>query len=305
MRICDAAETARRLPYDRLVPAIADVLRKRRDGGVHASARAHLPLPGDGTFLSMPAADERIAMTKLVSVCPGNRERGLPTVTGVVAAMDAATGAVLGLLDGYTLTARRTAALSAVAARVLAVRPDGPLVVVGAGTQARGHVEAFREVLGVREVTVCGRSRERAEALADFATGLGMAARVGDDVSKAVRGAALVVTATTSATPVLPDSLDAGTFVAAVGAFRPHMAELPATLVNAPATRLYCDTLDGVRSEAGDYLLAGVDWSRVVELQAALDAPSDTAGAATGPTLFKGVGHAVFDLAATACALLA
>ena len=92
--------------------------------------------------------------------------------------MEAATGRSLGILDGGVVTARRTAALSLLAARELAPRPNGPLLIVGAGTQGRAHLEAFHEGLGTSKVFLKSRTEERAEALAEYAESLGMEVRV-------------------------------------------------------------------------------------------------------------------------------
>ncbi|MBA2512025.1 MAG: delta(1)-pyrroline-2-carboxylate reductase family protein, partial [Rubrobacteraceae bacterium] len=125
-RIFGAEETASRLPYAALADAIREVVLARSSGGVQAPPRLALPLPEGGVLLVMPASDAEIAITKLVTVHPGNAGRGLPTIQGEVVVMEAATGERLGLLDGATVTARRTAALSLLAARELAPRPEGP-----------------------------------------------------------------------------------------------------------------------------------------------------------------------------------
>ncbi len=106
--------------------------------------------------------------------------------------------------------------------------------------------------------------------------------------------AALIVTATSSATPVIDDAVFPPTFIAAVGAYRPDMSELPPSLVQ--RARLFVDTLDGARDEAGDLLQAGVDWSTVTPLAAELERPD------RGPVVFKSVGHALWDLAAALAA---
>ena len=202
----------------------------------------------------MPASDGEIAITKLVTVHPENAGRGLPTIQGEVVVMEAATGTRLGLLDGATVTARRTAALSLLAAKELAPHPEGPLLIVGAGTQARAHLEAFHEGLGVSRVFLVSRTRERATTLAERAATLGMEARVVDSPEQALDKAKLVVTATTSREPVLPEKVSADVFIAAVGAFEPEAAELPAGLVS--GSSIVVDTLEGARQEAGDLIQA-------------------------------------------------
>ncbi|EHJ47260.1 ornithine cyclodeaminase/mu-crystallin [Solidesulfovibrio carbinoliphilus subsp. oakridgensis] len=281
-------------PYDALADAVAEVLRARRAGRAIAPERLAMPVPG-GVLLCMPAADEALAVVKTITVHPGNGERGLPVIQGEVTVMEAATGRRLGVLDGPTVTARRTAAVSLLAARLLAPAPAGPLLVIGAGVQARAHVEAFRQGLGVREIWLASRTRDRAEGLARDLAGRGVAVRVAADpaaMAQAAATAGLIVTATTSREPVLPDAVRGDVFVSAVGSFTPEAAEIPAALVRRAA--LFVDDRASARVEAGDFLRAGVDWDTVTDLTDVLDKPPRP----SGPVVFKTVGHALFDLAA-------
>ena len=296
MEILDAEETKDRLPYIDLAESIRDVALKRESGEVWAPARMALSLPEGGVLLVMPAADREIAITKLVSVHPQNAGRGLPTIQGEVVVMEAATGRRLGLLDGSVVTARRTAALSMLAARALAPRPNGPLLIVGAGTQGRTHLEAFREGLGTSRVFVASRTAGRAGSLADYAENLGMEARPVGDPGEVLTEVSLVVTATTSREPVLPAEVPEGTFVAAVGSFEPEAAELPAGLISRSA--VVVDTLEDAREEAGDLIQAeragAFSWENATPLEDALSQPERP----QSTTVFKSVGHALWDLAA-------
>lgn len=300
MRLLDPDETAARLPYGDLADGIREVALAHGSGRIEAPPRLSVPLPEGGVLLVMPATDGEVAITKLVTVHPGNSRRGLPTIQGEVVAMRAATGERLGLLDGATVTARRTAALSLLAARELAPAPEGALLVVGAGTQARAHLEAFREGLGTSRVRVVSRTPESAGALAAHASGLGMEARAVRDPGEALRECRLVVTATTARTPVLPEEVPEGTFVAAVGSFEPEAAELPAGLVS--RARVVVDTTEGAREEAGDLIQAqregGFEWESAVALGDALGDASLSGERPTGTVVFKSVGHAMWDLAA-------
>lgn len=292
-----AAQTRDRLDYVALADAIEAMARRAYRGEASAPERQILPLAADGTLLVMPAADNEIAMTKIVTVHPANGDRGLATLQGEMMVMDAATGQRYGLLDGATISGRRTAALSLLGARHLAPRPDASLLIVGAGTQARAHLEAFHVGLGTRRVYVVSRTREPAEQLARYAASLGIEARVLDGIDDAPADIGLYVSATTSTQPVLPDTLPADVFVAAVGAFRPGMAELPPALLG-DAT-VIVDTLAGAQSEAGDLRLAAdagaLQWRQVHELPALLVEGMPTL---RGPVIFKSVGHSLWDLAA-------
>jgi 1-piperideine-2-carboxylate/1-pyrroline-2-carboxylate reductase [NAD(P)H] len=296
VRFLGAEETAARLPYVDLAESIREMALKRTSDKVQAPARTALPLPEGGVLLAMPASDEHIAITKLVTVHPENARSGLPTIQGEVVVMEAATGRRLGLLDGSVVTARRTAALSLLAARELAPRPNGPLLIVGAGTQGRSHLEAFREGLGTSRVFVTSRTTERAASLADYAEKLGMEARAVEDPEGALDEASLVVTATTSREPVLPGAVPEGVFVAAVGSFEPEAAELPPALIS--RSTVVVDTLEGARAEAGDLIQAertgALSWENATPLEDVLR----TSERPEGTVVFKSVGHALWDLAA-------
>ena len=296
MDILDAQETAARLPYADLAESIREVALERGSDTLQAPPRTSLPLPEDAVLLVMPASGGDIAMTKLVTVHPKNASAGLPTIQGEVVVMEAATGERLGVLDGSVVTARRTAALSLLAARELAARPNGPLLIVGAGSQGSAHLEAFHEGLGTSRVFINSRTRERAEALAEYAERLGMEARVVGEPAEALDEVSLVVTTTTSREPVLPDSVPEGTFVAAVGSFEPGVAELPAGLLASSA--VVVDTMEGAREEAGDLIQAQsagpFSWENATPLEDALR----TSERPEGTVVFKSVGHALWDLAA-------
>ena len=296
MEILNAQETADRLSYTNLAGSIREMMVRRREGELEAPPRLTPSLPESGTLLVMPAADEEIAMTKLVTVHPDNAGRDLPTIQGEVVVMDAKTGVRLGILEGSTVTARRTAALSLLAAQTLAKNPDGPLLILGAGTQAKAHLEAFREGLGVSKVFIRSRTAGRAHALAEHAAGLGVEAEVAGSVEEVLDAVSMIVTATTSYEPVLPEALPADTFVAAVGAFNPEMAELPPDLLS--KSTVVVDTLEGVKEEAGDLIQAersgAFGWDRAVQLEDALRWKTPPEGA----IVFKSVGHALWDLAA-------
>ncbi len=296
-RIFSPEETAQLLPYPALADAIRDAALALRDGNIQAPPRTILPLPGEngGTLLAMPAADEDLTITKLVTVHPYNAEKGLPTIQGEVVVIRTETGERLGILDGATVTARRTAALSLLAARELAPRRDGPLLILGAGAQGRSHLEAFRAGLGVTEVFLISRTRGRTESLADYAHSLGMEARIVEDPSETLESATLIATTTTSDKPVLPAEIRDDAFVAAVGSFTPEAAEIPAAFV--ARSTVVVDTVEGAKEEAGDLLLAEKADDFRWEDATSLDEALSWTGAQSGPVLFESVGHAAWDLA--------
>ena len=291
MHILNAAQVRERLPYAALVGALREMLQRMRDGVASAPQRSVVALPNGGTLLLMPATDDTLAITKFVTVHPQNRDQ--PPVQADVLVFDARTGERLMLLDGEVITGRRTAALSVLAAQMLASANHGPLLLIGAGAQARVHLAAFAEIQHVQQVYIYSRTASRAAELANDARLLGLQASVIPDPALVLDEVRLIVTATTSTEPVLPANVRSDAFIAAVGAFRPTMAELPAELVR--RAYLVVDTLAGAQTEAGDLLQANVDWARVQPLADLLDSPPPTI---TQPIVFKSVGHALWDLAA-------
>ena len=288
-----AEETARRLPYPELADGIAAALLKRRD--LYAPERRVVQLE-HGSLLLMPAASDELTITKLVTVHPKNAHSGLPTIQGEVVVMRSDNGVRLGILDGATVTARRTAALSLLAAKTLAPSPGGVLLIVGAGVQAKAHLEAFRAGLGIEQVFVASRTETKAVELVAHARSLGMNARFVDDLGEVAADVSLIATATTSRTPVLNGPLKRGAVVCAVGSFQPEMAEISADVVG--DSRVVVDTLEAAKTEAGDLIQAAAAgrwrWTEAEQLEDLLAIPASTVDK---PTLFKSVGHSLFDLA--------
>jgi 1-piperideine-2-carboxylate/1-pyrroline-2-carboxylate reductase [NAD(P)H] len=292
MLILDAAATRALLPYGSVAEAIDAMLARRRAREAFAPVRTVVELPGGGVFLLMPASDATFASVKLVTVHAGNTDRGLPSVQGDVLLLSTATGERLLLLEGTTLTARRTAAVSLLAAQKLLPRPFGKMLVVGTGAQAAAHAHAFWESGQVKEIQVAGERPADADRMVRDLVAQGIRALPVVRLDSAVGQVQVVVTATTSRTPVIPDAAAPGALVIGMGSYRPEMAELPASLVR--RSRLFVDTLEGARAEAGDLLQAGVDWSQVTPLEEIGQRPSPDGR----PLVFKSVGDALWDLAA-------
>ncbi|MDT8997664.1 delta(1)-pyrroline-2-carboxylate reductase family protein [Paucibacter sp. APW11] len=295
MQLLDAAATAARLPYERLIPAVAEAMLALRDGRLHSCTRSVLPLPEGGSYLAMPCTDERYAICKLVSVNPANRARGLPTIHGRVLASDAATGVPLALLDGATVTARRTAAVSLLGIETLLGRPPQDLTLVGTGQQAASHLEALLSRWPGLRIRVVGRTLAAAEAFVRQQPRAGLQAA---SLPDALQRCDCVLAATTALTPVLPEGIADATLIVGIGSFTPQMAELPSGELR--RRQVFVDDADGARHEAGDLLQAGVDWQSVRGLADLLDA---RLALPSGPKAYKTVGHAAWDLAAVHCAL--
>ena len=296
--LLDPAQTAARLPYLLLVK---ELVRLLGDSTVQVPARLVQPLPGGGSLFVMPALDARTAITKLITFTPANAGSGLATIQGDVIVFDVASGQRQLMLDGPTVTARRTAAVSLLAAQRLAPCKQGPLLIVGAGVQGKAHLEAFTEGLDIKEVAITSLSDASAQQLAAHARSLGLRARVVTDANAALADCPLVVTCTPAHGVVLGALPRSDAFIAAVGAFTPTMAELSPALCQHVARHgtVVVDTTDA-RHEAGDLLQAGLDVTRFASLADVLRGP---AFPVTGPVLFKSCGWAGWDLAAARTAL--
>ncbi|MHB1249097.1 MAG: delta(1)-pyrroline-2-carboxylate reductase family protein [Polaromonas sp.] len=296
--LLDPAQTAARLPYPLLVK---ELVRLLRDGMVQVPPRLVQPLPGGGSLFVMPALDARTAITKLITFTPANASRGLATIQGDVVVFDVATGQRKLVLDGPTVTARRTAAVSLLAAQRLAPCAQGPLLIVGAGVQGKAHLEAFAGGLPIKEVLVASRSAASALLLAQHAQALGLKARVVQDPDAALADCPIAVTCTPAHGVALGALPRNDAFIAAVGAFTPQMIELSPALCRHIASQgtVVVDTPDAVH-EAGDLLQAGLDVARFASLADVMRAETFPV---KGPVLFKSCGWAGWDLAAARTAL--
>lgn len=265
-----------------------------------------MEVPG-GVSLFMPGhLDGATALgIKVVSVFEGNPARGLPAIRGAVLLLDPDSGAPLALLAAGALTALRTAAASALATDLLAAPDASVLTVFGAGPQARAQIEAIRAVRPIREVRIVSRTGESARRLAGETEGV--EARAVEDRQAALRGAAVVVAATNSSTPVF-DGRDAepGCHVNGIGSYRPDMQEVDPVLL--ARARIVVDTREGALSEAGDLI---VPIARGLLSPDEIDAELGDLVTGAAPrgrrdrelTYFKSVGNAAQDLAAAGRAL--
>jgi alanine dehydrogenase len=306
------AQLARVVNRRALIDAMAAAMRafSAADGGAIAPLRTVMRLPGVQTRIlaTMPGyvADAGEAVgAKLVSVFPANTAIGLESHYGIVALFDPQTGRPRAILDGTFVTTARTAAVSAVSVETLA-RPDAAvLAVIGAGVQGRAHLWALAESRPFREARIASRNAAHARALAELATGqLPFPVRAVATAEEAVRGADVIVTATSSAEPVLQRGwLADGAHIAAVGSSTPAARELDSASVR--DALLVVDSRDGALAEAGDILTPlreGVIDERHVHAELGELVAGTKAGRSSTAqiTLYKSVGLAVQDLAAAA-----
>lgn len=283
------------LPLAALRQAIGAAAADHAAGRVQVPPRAVCAVDEGLDLLTMLAAAPGMSVAKVISVARASAHRA-GGVFGRVIVFDAG-GQPIGVFDAAGITAQRTAAVSAFALQHLLPQLSGPIVLVGTGVQAIAHVDALAVQYPGATLTVVGRNQPAAEALATRARKAGLQAVAQAEASPALtRAAELLVTATSSGTPVLPDAIGSRAVIVAVGNYRAHCSELPATLVQ--RCRVYVDSLHGAQAEAGELIAAGLEMKALQ----ALDAGVIPARAPDGPTLFKSVGSALWDLAFARCA---
>ena len=209
--------------------AIEAALRAKSKGQLHTTPKSAI-LPGDGRYMmsTLAVGDDGLVVLKAVGVYPGNADRGLDAINGVVIVMDAETGLLRAVMGAKWITAFRTAALSAVAARRLA-NPDAETVAfIGCGTQASSHLAAFMSMFPLKKICAVGRGAANVARLCDEAAQLGLRAE-GVDAEDAVRQADIVVSSITldySVTPFLDAAwMKRGGFATITDLFIPWTSE--------------------------------------------------------------------------------
>ncbi|MFW7269110.1 delta(1)-pyrroline-2-carboxylate reductase family protein [Gluconacetobacter sp. Hr-1-5] len=289
MQIFTAGQTASLLPFPELVDTLRDVVRDYAAGGILSPERMVIDTTdAGGHLLCMPSIASDIMATKLITIFHGNK--ALPVIQGQVTCCDARDGAFLFTLDGPETTGRRTAAMSMLAIRLLQRTPPRHVLIIGTGTQAKGHINALRTLHPEAAIRVRGRKPAAVSTLCATLdpTGHHVRPATPDDAE----AADIVITTTSSHAIVYDAAPRAGRLVIGVGAYRPEMIEIGPNLVL--NSQLFVDDPIGAPSEAGDLIQAGVDWQNVHPLATAIDTPP----LPETPVLFKSVGCAAWDLAA-------
>ena len=300
----DPDATRAALEWRPLIEALRTMFRDGCESPVRHHHDFQVPGEADGTLLLMPAwVPGRYLGTKLATVVPGNGARGLPAVMASYLLNDARTGEMVAMIDGGELTARRTAAASALAAGYLARADARHLLVVGTGRLSRNLAAAHASVRPLSRVAVWGRDPEKARAVAEEIAGeLDILAQPAGNLEEAVRDADIVSCATLSEAPLVQGAwLKPGSHLDLVGAFKPTMRESDDEAVS--RARVFVDTREGATKEAGDIVQALASGALAEDgIEADLfDLTRGTHAVlrqADDITLFKSVGAALEDLAA-------
>jgi ornithine cyclodeaminase len=298
VRILDEHDVARLLPMAECIDVMANALAAVSRGEVYNPLRVMAQPPGEESLMGlMPAhrgGDRPLYALKSLAIFPSNAERGLDLHQGFVALFDGETGETRAILNAGAITRIRTAAVSGVATRCLARDDVRTLAILGTGIQARAHVEAMCAVREFERIVAWGRTPGRFADLDEVE-------EVGSP-EEAVRGADVVVTATSSSVPVVVrDWLEPGVHINAVGAAFPTTRELDSRTVAEAA--FFVDRRESALSESGDFLLPlqegaiGPDHIRAEIGELVLGTASGRRSS-DELTVFKSLGIAVEDLAA-------
>jgi ornithine cyclodeaminase/alanine dehydrogenase-like protein (mu-crystallin family) len=298
-------EVERLLPMEVCIEVMSEALAALARGEMYQPLRAVArPPDAPGLIGLMPAyrsAAPAAFGLKAVNVMPGNPARGLDAHQGAVLLSDGDTGELRAIVNASAITAIRTAAVSGVATRALAREDARELAILGAGVQARSHLQAMAAVRRFERARIWSRTPANAERLAAEA-GVPFPVEMVESAEDAVRGADVIVTTTSSPTPIVQrEWLGDGAHVNAVGSSIPTTRELDSETV--AAASLFVDRRESTENESGDYLMALRDGAIApghirAELGEVLVGAAPGRTSDTELTLFKSLGLAVEDLAA-------
>ncbi len=303
--IINEHEVSELLTMRECISVMEEALTNLARGEGHNPLRSIVRAPGASGFLGlMPAYGTAAAKSyyalKEICLFPGNPARGLDTHLGAVLLHSGETGELLAAANASAITAIRTAAVSALATKILARDNAATLAILGAGVQAKSHLEAIPLVRDIGAIRICSRSTAKAEAL----VATDSRAKVIENVEDAVRDADIIVTATSSKEPVLRrEWLADGVHINAVGSSVASSRELDSATM--AASSLFVDRKESTVNESGDYLMA-LREGAIREGHIRAEIGEILIGKAKGRTsddeitLFKSLGIAVEDLASVA-----
>jgi ornithine cyclodeaminase len=301
------AEVEQLLPMAACIELMEETLASLAREEFHLPLRMVVRSPGAAGLIAMMPAYKTTEPTayglKAICVFPGNAARGKDTHQGGVLLFSGETGELLALVNASAITAIRTAAVSGVATRTLSRSDACQLTIIGAGVQARSHLEAIACVRTVERVRVVSRTAERAQQFVrEVSPAYSFPLEVAPTVEAALKGADMIVTVTNALEPVLRlDWISPGAHINAVGTFSRATREIDSATMRAAS--LFVDRRESALNEAGDYLLAAAEGAIApehikAELGEVLVGLKRGRQSADEITLFKSLGLAVEDLAA-------
>lgn len=305
MLVLSEKEVQTLIDIEELIAALEQAHIQYSTGNAIMPVRLVVPLPEiRGRITSMPGylnADKALGM-KVVTYFQDNPHQNLPAILGTVMLFSAESGKLISVMDGSSITAIRTACASAMATKALANAEAPVLGILGAGVQARAHMRALCRVRKITRIKLYSPSGKSGAAVKkDLESEVGASVEIARSAEEAVRDSDLIVTATTSNTPVLSrEWLKRGAHINAVGSHRPDQREIDGpTMALAKVT---VDSRDAIMAECGDILLA-IQEKSITESHIHGEIGDVLAGAKPARTsrdeitLYKSVGIAIQDVA--------
>jgi len=292
------------IDIDELIATLEQAHIQCSTGRAVMPVRLVVPLPQiHGRITSMPGFlnDDNALGMKVITYFQDNPKRGLPAILATIMLFSVETGKMIAVMDGSYITAIRTACASAMATRALANRETPVLGILGAGVQARAHIQALSRVRKLQQIKIYSPSGISATKIRkDMESDVGFV-KVAASAEDAVKHSDIVVTVTTAKEPILKSEwLNAGVHINAVGSHRPDLREVDgATLARA---KVVVDSREAIMTECGDILLAlkeksipeDVIHAEIGEVLAGMKSGRESAGEIT---LYKSVGIAIQDVA--------
>lgn len=304
--ILDGSHIKELLPMADCIELMSDALSALARDEVHQPLRTIIRPPNARGLLGLMSAyrggDLGAFGLKAICVFPDNPSQGKDAHQGAVMLFSRDTGEMLALMNASAITAIRTAAVSAVATRLLAREDAQQLAIIGAGVQARTHLAALDCVRSIKHARVAARNVEHSQRLAsEMQSKFSFSLEPVQTNEEAVRGADLIVTATSSLEPVIrKEWISPGAHINAIGTHSPSSREIDsATMV---AARIFVDRRESALNESGDYLLAAKEGvigpdNIVGEIGELLIGTKSGRTSASEITLFKSLGLAIEDVA--------
>ena len=251
-------EVARYLSMEKCIALMEQAFTALANGGALQPLRSLMWLPDKTGLLGMmPAfsADKKMMGIKVISAFSGNRKFGLSSHQGAVLLFESTHGQLLAIVDGDEITAIRTAAVSALATKLLAREVVSTLAVLGSGTQAQQHIEAMLCVRKISSIKIWSREFPNAEELAtQIFQKHNITAIAVKDANDAITDADIICTTTASPTPVVfGEWIKKGAHINAVGSCTPATRELDTVaIINA---KLFTDKYESIFNESGDFII--------------------------------------------------
>lgn len=285
------------------IETVEQAFKEYAKGNVVLPTRSTIMIPkhnGSISFMPSYLTELEAQATKIISIYPDNREKGLPTTVAWIVVNNPKTGMVQAFMDATYLTAMRTGAITGVAAKYLAPEDSKTVAIFGAGVQGRTQTWAACTVRDIERVYVFDLYPEARKRFAeDMTEKLGIEVIPAESGEEACRDADIVLTATTSPKPVLKrEWLKEKVHVSAIGAFYPDWRELDTATV--AESKLVIDDMEGIELEAGDILIpieeGAITWDHVhAELKELVSGQKVGRTAEDTITVFKSVGIAIQD----------